>query len=185
MKNVSMKLNALILLSFLMMPQITTAAGGLITQGANLPNIVTVGDSLDGNSNQIIVGRVGTLDNDPSTWPSTVISAGVSDVNNAGSRLFAGDNGDVVVVWQFVDQYGNGQIGTSVLLAGDTVWHSALISQGMGSAQNDYQVSISNNGEALIVWTAYNPFTNTFVTLGSAALLHTSFNWSAPFILVS
>jgi len=128
---------------------------------------------------QVTVGNVGL---DPSTWITTILSDYFSYSYNFTPSVYANAVGDVVVVWPYVDQFGIGQIATSILLHGTTTWYTANISQSVGDARGHDQVChIHENGSVLVNWTSIDDSTQTLQLMGATALLSTSTVWSAPF----
>lgn len=108
----------------------------------------------------------------------------INTATNSGSRVYVNGSNDILVVWMYVDDLSIAQIAAAVYLNDTQAWYASNISQSMGSAYSDYSGSIDDNGDAFVIWTSYNSFSNLNVILGATAMLGTSTVWSDPFVIL-
>lgn len=152
-------------------------------------NVVTAWQATDDEYDAVIIAAIGTTSTSPGAWEYAVISDGISDVQNSIPYMFTNTNGDVVVLWEYVDEYSNYWVAASVLPAGSTAgtdWVSATISTSDDNAGFfDQTASIDNDGNILATWTAYNSLLNTTQVRGATAsiALGVVSSWSSPFTI--
>jgi len=185
MKNQVKKINLMAILSCCIITVLCARNPGFSDSKVTSNQVITVSQVRDVYDNLIIQAVVGAVGSDPATWMATTLSDGVSAINNSAPSIAANALGDIVVTWMYIDSVGVSQIAASILFHGTTIWYSATVSNGRGSASYADQVgSLNANGNAIVTWTAYRPETNTNEVLGVTALLSTSTIWSAPFVIV-
>lgn len=177
------KLSVMMLVSVMMMPQVSF---GLVGSRVNGDHNVAVGELLDSSSNSIIQASVGAIGSNPNTWAVTTLNDGFSTSGNSSPQLFTSAAGDVVVTWIYTDVNDVSQLAAATLLSGETTWDIVNVSQSVGTAYfGDSKVSINQNGDALIVWSAQDLISGATVILGSTTNIYDSnFEWSAPFVVL-
>lgn len=184
MKNIKSSIKVMLSLSLLCVSHASFGVGCRISQTGAAPLIVAAGDMTDSQGNQIIQAKIGTLDVDPSLWQLTTLSASLSASFNQGTRVYKNNNGDVVVLWSYIDQYYNNQVAAALLVDDGPTWHVANISQSLGSAYTDYEAHVDENGDIMAVWTAYDTISGNNVVVGATVQVATSTVWSNPFVIL-
>jgi hypothetical protein len=143
--------------------------------------VIAVWQEMEASQNSTIVGAIGTTSTLPSSWTQTTISSGISESANMKPLLFSNANGDVVVLWQFIDTNGNSCIAASLLPSGTSTWISSPISTSdCNSILFDYTASIDIHGNIMAIWTSTSDGMHT-QAYGATAIMGTSPTWSTPF----
>jgi len=178
MKNAIMKINLLFLV-LLMMPH---ALYGLVDGMMTTSSVVLATEADDEYGNQIILVGVGTPNTAPTTWVVTNISDPVGYGQNTTPKVFANSNGDVVVLWTYINSdSGFAQVAAASMLSGSGVWNSTDLSQGTGdAAQYDFTAFIDDATNVIVVWSVYDFATNTYAPYITMTNLTTDTSWTMP-----
>lgn len=160
-----------------------TAAGAL-TKVTPVGSVVGTWQAADINNTFIIEGVVGTLSTAPNTWTITDLSNGISALTFLPPHLFSNDNGDVVVMFEYLDSSFNYQVVACMLPVGTTTWNIATISDTSESAGfEDQFASIDESGNIVATWTIYDSTQNVNKIKLSQAVIGTTSTWTTPITL--
>jgi hypothetical protein len=155
-----------------------------VTIDTSVSRIVVAQNVVDSFSNFVIEASIANSGTNPNTWVFQNISASLSTGNSAGPRLFSNNNGDFVLLWNYIDDItGNQELAAAVLLNSSTTWQVANISQGIGIVHDsNYKAVFDDANNILIVW-------SSFINVDYASLIATSslssISWSVPYTFPS
>ena len=146
--------------------------------------IVAAWQAIDSMGQTSVIGAIGSVSTNPSSWTTTTLSTNMSTVQNSQPTIISNANGDVVVLWQYPDSESNFFVAAAMLPSGTTTWNTATISSTTTNANfNDQTASIDEDGNVLAMWTIYNNNTGAISLRGATAVMGTSTTWDSPFTI--
>jgi len=155
------------------------SAGGTVSYLSG-GNIVAAWVTVDNVGNTTIVGATGTVSEAPTSWNETTVSASLSSTNNNSPAIYANSNGDVLVLWEYINPNdSNAYIGAAVLPSGGSSWTVAQVSLNTEYAGIfDQYASIDSDGNMLVTWSSYNESFTEQTARGATSTVSGSSSWS-------
>lgn len=160
------------------------SAGSPLTK-VHSGTVVSVWQANDANNNFIIQAAIGSVSTAPSTWSVTDLSAPFSPSTIFYTpHLFSNANGDIVILFQYMDSNSNIQEAACMLPVGTTTWNIATISNINETAGfSDGFASIDESGNVVATWTGYDPVLNINEIKVSTSVIGPTSVWSIPVTL--
>ncbi len=156
--------------------------GGSIVTPTQVVSVHLIPDT---NFVQQVVATVGNIGSNPSTWTTTTLSTSLSSIENFIPQIIVNSQGNVLVVWGYLDSSSVGQIAASILLAGNITWSTSVISANITERSlDDFSVFLDDANNALIQWTAGDTSTNYTTVLAVSSVITTN-TWSDPFEIMT
>lgn len=117
-------------------------------------NIISVWSIFDANNLPLIQSSILPVGGSWST-PYTISYDISTNLYNDKPMLYSNNNGDVLLVWQYLDLNNyNSYVATAILLAGTTTWNTAVVSTGAENVNYDAKGSLNDSGNAAVMWSA-------------------------------
>lgn len=144
--------------------------------------IVAVRDVIDLSGNLVIQVAIGASGSNPNTWIISNISNSVSITNNYNPKIFLNTNGDIVVLWGYIDSMsGIPELAGGYLLNSSSVWQVTNISENMGSVDSgNYTATFDSATSAVIAWSS--TMSNQIESFAARVDLNTN-TWTTPYML--
>lgn len=143
-------------------------------------NVVAVWNALDENSNPIL--QASTLPFGETTWttPVNISYALGTNITNNPPSIYSNGNGDIVVLWQYVDNTDSQFFTAATMLpAGESTWNTATVStSGENANYGDHRLALNDNGNLVLLWTS--TISGNSVIRVSTSTIGTSTTWSTP-----
>lgn len=143
-------------------------------------NGTIVGAYVNEDGNTAVIGFIGSFSTDPSTWTFTDLSSAITNIGVEEPILARNANGDVLILWEYSDEFSNFDIAAAMLVSGgsDTDWNIARISSDdFRGGDNSQKGAIDENGNIQVIWTSYDSGTDSFRIVGNKAVMGTSTTW--------
>ncbi len=151
--------------------------------------IVTTWLTQDPDGPWQVWAATGSIGADPSTWITQEVTvSGATCISITTPTLFINEtSGHAVSTWQYFDQSANVQrIAAAVLPAGTTTWVSQAVSDITSESSNgsDQTVSLDNDGNIMVTWSAFNASVQTSVVRAATGTISgTTTTWNNSFLL--
>lgn len=162
-------------------------AGSIITP----TQVISINRVLDANNINLrqVMATVGNVGSSPATWIGTDLSASITGytgtLNNFNPEIITNNQGNVLVVWPYMDSTNVCQIAASILLAGSTTWSTTTISANtIRQGVPDISVFLDDANNALVEWSEYNGDTQYTQIWGVNSIITTQV-WSSPFMVMT
>ncbi len=127
-----------------------------------------------------IYGSVGSISTDPSTWTFTAFNDPSINNGTIYPTIYSNNNGDVVVLFEYLDSDFNRFLSAAVLPSGETVWNVQTISTLATQPEGEDVASITENGKVLVAWSSYDSTDESITCYSVTTTISTTPTWSSP-----